>query len=224
MTIQVIGAGFGRTGTLSLKKALEELGFSKCYHMIELLQHPEHVQFWEQVSAGQPVNWETLFAGYQAIVDFPGNYYYLNLLEAYPTAKVILTVRDPESWYESTLNTIYKAGPTPLQKLMMALQFPFSPRSRQAVRIFQLANRVWQQDFQGKFEEKDFAIGVFNYHIEQVKQTVPAERLLVYQVEEGWEPLCRFLDKPVPVDQPFPRLNERASFGKFSQRLIHGKV
>ena len=222
MTIQIIGAGFGRTGTLSLKSALETLGYRKCYHMIELLQHPEQIQVWEQLSAGEPIDWEFLFTGYQAIVDFPGNRYYLELIQAYPEAKVILTFRDPESWYESTLKTVYRAGPTPMQKLMMALQLPFSPRSRQIVRVFQFANRVWQQDFQGKFEDKDFAIAVFNYHLEQVQQKVPAERLLIYQVKEGWEPLCRFLGQPIP-DQPFPHLNERANFGEFAKQLIEGK-
>jgi hypothetical protein len=223
MTIQVIGAGAGRTGTLSLKKALEELGFSKCYHMVELLQHPEQVEFWQQISTGKPVDWDALFDGYQAIVDFPGNRYYLNLLQAYPAAKVILTVRDPERWYESTFNTVYKAGLTPLQKLIMKLQSPFSPRSRQMVQIFQLVDQVWQQDLQGRFEEKDFAIAAFNQHIEQVQQMVPSEQLLIYQVKEGWEPLCRFLDKPIPEGKPFPHLNDRASFGETAQRLIQGK-
>ncbi|NJL41910.1 MAG: sulfotransferase family protein [Leptolyngbyaceae cyanobacterium SM1_4_3] len=223
MTIQVVGAGSGRTGTLSLKAALEELGFRKCYHMVELLQHPEHIQFWEQISTGQSVDWEFLFAGYEAIVDFPGNRYYLNLLQAYPNAKIILTIRDPESWYESMLNTVYQTNPTSLQKLMMALKLPFSTRSRQIVRIFQLADRVWQQDFQGKFEQKDFAIAIFNYHIEQVKQLIPAERLLIYEVKEGWEPLCRFLIGPFQRAKPFPHLNERANFGEFARRLIQGK-
>ncbi len=221
MTLQIIGAGFGRTGTLSLKAALEELGFNKCYHMVELLQHPEQVSYWEAAHHQQPVDWASLFQGYQAIVDFPGNIYYPQLMQAYPQAKVILTTRDPDSWYESTKATVYQAGPTPLQKLLMLFQLPFSARSRQIGRIFRLADQVWQSGFQGKFADKAYAIQVFQQHIEQVKQIVPADRLLIYQVKEGWEPLCRFLERPIP-DMPFPHLNDRASFGEFSKQLIQG--
>src|SRR4028118_1909160 len=110
MAIRVIGAGLGRTGTLSLKAALEEVGFGACYHMIELLGHPEQVHFWEAASRGEPVHWDALFAGYQSIVDYPGCRYYRTLMEHYPDAKVVLTVRDPDRWYESTRETIYKAG------------------------------------------------------------------------------------------------------------------
>lgn len=223
MSIQVIGVGAGRTGTLSLKAALEELGYYKCYHMVELLQHPEHIQNWEQISEGKLVNCETLFAGYEAIVDFPGNCYYPYLLQVYPHAKLILTVRDPESWYDSTYNTVYKVKPTPLQQLTMALQLPFSPRARQIVRIFQLADRVWKEGFQGKFEDRAFATELYRQGVEQVKQAFPPEKLLVFQVQEGWEPLCRFLDRPIPAGKPFPHLNERASFGEFSQKLVEGK-
>src|SRR5438094_934614 len=110
MAIRVIGAGLGRTGTLSLKAALEELGFTQCYHMIELLMHPEQVTYWEAASAGQPVDWDALFEGYQAVVDYPGCMYYRQLMEQYPEAKVLLSVRDPEKWYESARETIFQAG------------------------------------------------------------------------------------------------------------------
>src|SRR4051812_14465442 len=110
MAIRVIGAGVGRAGTMSLKAALEQIGVEKCYHMIELLMHAEQVRYWEQASAGQPVDWDTLFEGYQSIVDYPGCRYYRELLAHYPDAKVLLTVRNPESWYESARETIYQAG------------------------------------------------------------------------------------------------------------------
>src|SRR5947208_7864431 len=125
MAIQVIGAGLGRTGTLSLKAALEELGFGPCYHMIELITHPEQVVYWEAASAGQPVDWDALFAGYQAVVDYPGCRYYRELMRHYPEAKVILTVRDPETWYESCMATIYQAGrPAPGQDPSTPPQLP----------------------------------------------------------------------------------------------------
>lgn len=219
MTIKVIGAGFGRTGTFSLKVALEELGFNQCYHMKELFEHPENVTYWEDAGQGKSVDWDTLFKGYQAIVDYPGCRYYRQLMQHYPEAKVILTVRDPDSWYESALNTIYRVEPSGWQKLLMALQLPFSPRLRGMMRVIRMANKqIWEEDFQGKFEDKEYALQVFNRHIEEVKRVVPPERLLVYQVKEGWEPLCRFLDVPVP-DKPFPRLNDRASFQEQLRKL-----
>ncbi len=111
MTIQIIGAGFGGTGTLSLKLVLEELGFRKCYHMVELLKNPEDVVLWEKAGEGQAVDWDSLLEGYQAIVDFPGCRHYRDLMKYYPDAQVILMVRDPETWYESSRNTILEAGP-----------------------------------------------------------------------------------------------------------------
>lgn len=220
MTIKVIGAGFGRTGTLSLKAALEEVGFGKCYHMVELLKNPSDVKFWEDASNGKTVNWDALFNNYQAIVDFPGYRYYRQLMQRYPDAKVLLSIRDPDSWYESTLNTIYKAKPTGWQKLKIALSLPFSQRLQHLIRVFRMADKdVWLKDFQGKFEDKQYAIGIFNQHIEEVKRIVPSERLLVYQVKEGWEPLCHFLDVPVP-EKPFPHLNERTTFGQMSKQLF----
>ena len=130
MAIKVIGAGFGRTGTLSIKLALEQLGFGKCYHMVELLENPQQVHFWEDANQGKPVDWEALFQGYQATVDYPGYRHYKQLMQYYPEAKVLLSVRDPEKWYESTYNTIYQAAPSLGQKIEMALKLPFSSRLR----------------------------------------------------------------------------------------------
>lgn len=220
MTIQIIGAGFGRTGTLSLKLALEELGFRKCYHMVELLQNPEDVVLWEQAGEGQAVDWGSLFEDYQAIVDFPGCCHYQELMKYYPDAKVILTVRDPETWYESSRNTILEAGPQSFQKLMTILLQPFSSRLRKIMRIVRLNRNYWQQIFEGRLEDKSYVMRVFDQHIDEVKQTVPSERLLVYQVKEGWEPLCRFLGKSVPEGKPFPNLNKRSSFNQMSKLAL----
>ncbi len=100
-TIKVIGAGLGRTGTLSLKAALEELGFSRCYHMTDVFAHLEHARVWDDAARGLPVDWDTLFQGYQATVDWPGCAFYEEFMRRYPDAKVILSVRDPERWYEA---------------------------------------------------------------------------------------------------------------------------
>src|SRR5918911_5138613 len=105
--MKVIGAGFGRTGTMSLKAALEEIGYGPCYHMIDLFEKPEHVPLWQAATRGELVDWQELFAGYQATVDWPGAAFYKELMQAYPVAKVLLSVRDPEKWYASTRNTIY---------------------------------------------------------------------------------------------------------------------
>ena len=197
MTLEVIGAGFGRTGTMSLKVALEELGFGPCYHMIELFQHPEHVERWEAAVRGDPVNWEELFHGYRATVDWPGAAFYRKLMERYPEAGVILTVRDPESWYESARNTIFN------------LQEVASSRAPQMAR--DLAS---QKGFDGDVEDRQHMIEAFNRWNEEVRELVPAQRLLVYEVKEGWEPLCDFLGVEAPKGKPFPHLNDSDSFRK----------
>jgi Sulfotransferase domain len=106
--VKVIGAGFGRTGTASLKAALEELGFGPCYHMMKVFEHPEHADFWEAVWRGEPVNWDKVLEGYEATVDWPACTFYGELMERHPEAKVLLSVRDPERWYESMRSTIYE--------------------------------------------------------------------------------------------------------------------
>ena len=227
MALRVIGAGTGRTGTMSLKLALERLGFSRCYHMVELLRHPEDVVHWERANRGEPVDWDTLFVGYRATVDYPGYLHYQTLMQRYPDAKVILTVRDPEAWYESALATIYRAEPGLTQKLKMGLALPFSPKLRKLLRVFRLSGEVWEREFEGKFEDKDFAIARFERHNEAVKRTVPADKLLVYEVGQGWEPLCEFLEVPVP-DTPFPRSNDRQAFQAQRRRglraLLRGEI
>jgi len=211
MTIKIIGAGFGRTGTTSLKAALEALGFVKCHHMKEVIFSPRQSRFWRDISEGQAVDWDTVLAGYQATVDWPACSYYRELLAAYPEAKVLLTVRDPARWYQSAYDTVYQASLVVPRWLRWV--------NPQAARIFQMQqNVIWQGDFQGQFADKDYAIAAFNQHIEAVKQAVPPEKLLIYQVQEGWGPLCQFLEVPVPADQPFPHLNDTAEF----RRIVRG--
>ncbi|HZS76708.1 MAG TPA: sulfotransferase [Ktedonobacteraceae bacterium] len=213
-TIKVIGAGFGRTGTLSLKAALEELGFGPCYHMTEVFHHPEHVPLWVAASNGERIDWNDIFAGYSATVDWPGCAFYEELMQVYPDAKVILTTRDPEAWYESALNTIYQISRRMNQAthptLMEHVAKRFFPGGSGIGRITQ--KLVWENTFHNRFEDKAYAIQIFNQHIEEVKQRVPPDKLLVYSVKEGWEPLCAFLGVDVPAGTPFPHLNERGSF------------
>jgi hypothetical protein len=205
MPLKVIGAGFGRTGTLSLKVALEQLGFARCYHMTEIFAQPDHVGPWDDAGRGRPVDWEALFRGYQATVDWPACNFYAELLRTYPDAKVILTVRDPERWYDSASQTIFRQ-----QGAFSAWMLPFFPRLRSFLRLTE--RHIWKGVFQGRFEDRPFAVQVFNRHNEEVKCSVPPDRLLVYEVGEGWGPLCDFLGVPVPDGQPFPRLNDAAEF------------
>ncbi|HEX6477333.1 MAG TPA: sulfotransferase [Ktedonobacteraceae bacterium] len=197
--LKVIGAGFGRTGTLSLKNALEHLGFRPCYHMTELFSNPRANEQWEAIARGKSIDLKMVLEGYQASVDWPACAVYKELMQAYPEAKVLLSVRDPDKWYESVYNTIYQ----------VSRRDPLSPLSSHARMINAL---IWEGTFDGRFEDKAYAIAVFLRHIEEVRQLVPAEKLLVYDVKEGWEPLCAFLGVEVPSDQPFPHLNDREEF------------
>ncbi|HYN89897.1 MAG TPA: sulfotransferase [Ardenticatenaceae bacterium] len=200
MTIQIIGAGLGRTGTLSLKVALERLGFDPCYHMIEVFKHPAHVRVWKAAAEGQAVDWPALFGDYQATVDFPGCSFYKELMAAYPEAKVLLSVRDPERWYESTNETIYQM-PRVIPGWLHRLPWVRN--------LYELTVQVvWQGQFEGRFEDRAHTIALFNAWNAEVQRTVPREKLLVFDVRQGWEPLCAFLGVPVPAE-PFPHVNER---------------
>ena len=207
--MRIIGAGFGRTGTTSLKSALEGLGFGSCYEMTEAFRHPEHVAFWEAARRGERVDWEGFFSGYGVAVDWPACAFYAELMEAFPHAKVILTVRDPERWYESTRSTIYgirklSTGPAPV-RLAFALGGLFVPG---VTGIARLANEiVWEDTFEDRFDDRRHAIETFRRHNDEVRRRVPPERLLVYDVREGWAPLCDFLGVEAP-DEPFPHLND----------------
>lgn len=208
--LKIIGAGFGRTGTLSTKHALEELGFGPCYHMTELFEKPGVDAQWDAIVRGEPVDWHAVFSGYQATVDWPACAFYKELMRAYPDAKVLLTVRDPEKWYESVSKTIYRV---PGQ----------NPDPTRSVHRNMIDALIWQGTFDGRFEDKEYAIAVFLRHSEEVKQQVAAEKLLVYDVKEGWEPLCAFLGVEVPAGKAFPHVNDRANFVGNTRRQQQGQ-
>jgi len=208
----VIGAGFGRTGTMSLKAALELLGFGPCYHMTEMAGNPGHFRLWRAAWDGEQVDWRRLYARYRATVDWPGCLYYRELMATFPQAKVILTVRDPDRWYDSVRDTLYSL------KTATDAYLDESGR-RHAV---QYENRIWTDTFAGRFTDREFAIGVYQRHNQQVRDTVPADRLLEYQVADGWQPLCAFLQVAVP-EQPFPRLNDTQAFRDYNRDALHGR-
>lgn len=218
MPIEVIGAGFGRTGTKSLQVALQKLGFGPCYHMTEVFTHPEHLPLWEAAIEGKPVEWERIFGDYQAAVDWPAAAFYRELMERYPQAKVILTVRDPDRWYESAYQTIYNTQEMASSPLF-SLGALFVPRLRNMRRAaLAVAELAWERTFGGRFEDREHAVAVFERLNEEVKEHVPDERLLVYEVSEGWEPLCEFLGVERPEGETFPHLNDTESFRRTIRR------
>jgi len=199
MTLHVIGAGVGRTGTYSLKLALNQLGLGPCHHMEEvLLKMPVQVPLWMDAVNGQP-DWDAIYDGYESAVDWPTAGFFRELSAAYPSAKFILTHRSPENWTDSFSATIYK---------LMASKDQTPPEMH-----------AWLDMATGVIDKTGFPAGLdradlmraFAAHNDAVKAAVPARQLLVYQVKEGWGPLCDFLGVPVP-DAPFPRTNDRAEF------------
>lgn len=206
MALEVIGAGFGRTGTLSMKAALERLGYVKCHHMMEVFPSTEQLRLWDEIGEGATPDWDEVFAGFQASVDFPSAAYWSEIAEHYPDAKVILTTRSFESWYKSASETIYAAS-THMPGWMRAI----IPKARTINRM--VNNTVWSRVFHGRFEDYEYARKVFEDHEAAVKAAFPPERLLVFEPKQGWEPLCQFLEKDVP-DEPFPHVNDTEDFKK----------
>ena len=202
MTLSVIGSGFGRTGTMSLKNALEQLGFGPCHHMEEVFEHPEQVPHWEAVAAGKDVDWKSVFEGYRSQIDWPGAHVWRELAAAYPEAKVVHSIRPEASWWNSFSKTIgkffanYKDMPLPPHVSAMADA---------------MMEVIVRQTFNGQFTDQTTALAAYRRRTEQVREAIPAERLLVFDVAEGWEPLCQFLEVPVP-DGPFPHLNRQDEF------------
>jgi hypothetical protein len=199
--VVVIGAGFGRTGTTSLKRAIEILGLGPCYHMQIAMTRPGHARFWLRAKSGSvsAAEWRKFFRNYGATVDWPACEFYRELMVAFPSAKILLNVRDPESWYDSTHSTLYAV------KDALPTWFPASVLRMQDALI-------WRGRFKGQFADRASAIAEYRAHIAEVREFVPADRLLEYRVEQGWEPLCDFLKRPVPVSIEFPRVNDRRYF------------
>jgi hypothetical protein len=193
----IIGAGFGRTGTTSLKRALERLGHGPCYHMQTAMTRPGHSRFWLRARA-RGADFRAFFRDYRAALDWPVCEFYRELLDAFPGAKVILTTRPAESWYQSVRETLWEID--------QALPWWFPPAIRRMH-----DEVIWKARFDGRFLDREHATEVYRAHLEAVVQAVPAERLLVLEAGQGWEPLCRFLGRPVP-DAPYPQLNDRRMF------------
>ena len=206
MALSVIGPGFGRTGTESLKTALEILGYGPCHHMVDVLPKQEQIDFWSRQSKGvQKPNWDVAFNGYKSSVDWPSAFFWRELSEYYPDAKIILSVRDPEQWYESFNKTI-----------LAYMKSEYDPESLGHLLV---KNRV----FAGNIEDKDHIIKTYNKNIVDVQAAFSGERLLTYHIGSGWQPLCEFLGTPVP-DEPYPSMNKKEGFQEKVQQLIDSRV
>jgi Sulfotransferase domain len=192
MTLQVIGAGLGRTGTLSLKLALERLGLGPCYHMAELMVNPERTPLWIAAADGKP-DWDAVFMGYASTTDYPACLYWRELADVYPKARLILTKRDKEKWFESTQATVFSEA--------MSARIRGTPVEP----FFQ--KTIWK-DLGDRIHDRAFMTAYFEKHNAAVEAGAAKKRLLVYDVAQGWGPLCEFLDVPVP-DSPFPKVNTR---------------
>lgn len=192
MALAVIGAGFGRTGTDSMRRALEELGFGPTHHMKEVLADPAEIARWRAISAGGTPDWDAVFAGWRSAVDWPSAFFWRELAAHYPEAKVILTVRDPDSWYASFAATIQRHT------------MEGDPES--------LGRRlIGERVFGGRSDDRAHAIAVYERNTADVQAAIAPERLLVFRLGEGWERLCPFLGVPVP-DTPFPHVNTADEF------------
>jgi len=206
MTIKVIGAGFGRTGTLSMKAALEHLGLGPCYHMLEVVGKPDKADAWYDAAQsgaarGGAADWDNILEGYQSSVDWPACYFWRPLAAHYPDAKVILTVRDEAAWWDSINNTILRNMRGTDQVID-----PARLRMRRMAR-----HLIVERVFGGILDDREHALAVYRQNIKEVTESLPKDRLLVFDVAQGWGPLCGFLNLPIP-DIPFPRTNSTSEF------------
>ncbi|GAA5195732.1 sulfotransferase family protein [Rugosimonospora acidiphila] len=219
-TVRVIGVGFARTGTTSLKSALETLGMGPCYHMSEVIADGARVRQWLALAQGAPPRWDQIFDGYGSAVDWPVAAYWRALSEAYPQARLVLTVRDPERWYDSVRQTIFKQIIEP-PRGPAALAFRLARAASPDLRAFfaMVQATMLQPIFSGRIADREHAIAVFERHIAEVRAAIPENRLLIYRVSEGWGPLCGFLDVPVP-ERPFPHDNDAGSFNRDHARNL----
>jgi len=201
MALQLIGAGLGRTGTLTLKIALEQLGLGPCHHMTEVFANPGQVPFWNRAAAGEAVDWDEVYGVYRATVDWPGCHFWAQLAERYPDARVILSRRDPQRWYESISETILASLHD------SGLAEPELPEGHP----MWFAGKIIQHNTFGLDFSRENVIAAYEAHNAAVIAGIAPERLLVFEPSQGWEPLCAFLGVPVPA-AAFPKSNSKEEF------------
>ncbi len=220
MTLKIIGTGLSRTGTMSLKDALEFLTGEPCYHMHELFRNPERLPLWEEAEEKQQTDWDTLFEGYGSAVDLPTTKYYAQLLEKYPDAKFVHTERDADCWYESAAGTIFAPALPMIRELRKVLDSTNGSPNWDRLRAIKFSGQsVREELFRGQTMDKSSAINIYNEHNKNVKATIPSDQLLLFRIADGWGPLCDFLEVDVP-QEPFPHNNKRNSFAESMERVV----
>jgi hypothetical protein len=226
--LKVIGAGLPRTGTASLKAALERLGFGPCYHMFEVLTHPEHVDRWLPITSDMPMDWDRVFDGYQSSQDWPASYFWREQAAAYPDAKVILSVRDPHRWYTSFQALLSNVPPeSPPEEAPEAVRHVIETMARMRPIVDKVGTSTFGDDWGlgAELLDEQHALEVYRRHVTTVQESLPPERLLVFDVRQGWGPLCDFLGVEPPADEPFPHLNDSAALrDMFDQLMTEGRL
>lgn len=218
MALRVIGAGVGRTGTNSLKLALERLTGAPCYHMVEVFRHPEHVPAWRASFEGREPDWNALFSGYAATVDWPAAGRWRSLAAAWPDAPILLSTRaDAEQWWRSANATVFEVfrrdqfGKSLRRSLRIWLKQALSRAEASPAEDWSRMGAAMMRDFSPRGLDRDAAIAAYERHNAAVRAEVPRSRLVEWQPGDGWEPLCRALDVPIP-DEPFPHVNTTSEF------------
>jgi len=210
--MRVIGVGLNRTGTTSLALALDELGFGPCYNLRTLNSEPPRAADWITAETDPALaDWPRIFRGFESAVGSPTSAFWREIAAAFDSAKVILTVRPADGWYESVGATLTEAlAPQPAALRLLTWQRLGHDDAR-AKANDEFQERIWEREIGGDFSDRDRTIETFEKHIADVQANIPADRLLVYSVRDGWGPLCEFLGVPEPA-RPFPRENDRETF------------
>jgi hypothetical protein len=213
-----------------MKAALERLGFGPCYHMYEVFTHPDHVDRWLPVASDTAVNWDDVLAGYRSTQDWPASHFWQELADAYPEAKIVLTVRDPRSWYPS-VRTLLTRGPATGDQEAGAAPAAMADAAAAIDRMRPVLNVIGRTHFGADWSvgddipDEELAVAAFHRHTARVKESIPPKRLLVFDVRQGWAPLCAFLGVPPPADEPFPHLNDSAWMRRaFEQMRSRGQL
>ena len=208
--MKAIGAGFGRMGTMSLKAALEQIGYGPCLHMIDVIGNPELRHPFVSAMEGEQVDWKEAFEGWDSTIDWPACTFWREHHETWPDLPVLLNIRDKEAWYKSCLNSIHDAKEMGMRgELKPTGDTP--PPSPEVMQM--IGGLIWEGTFDGRFkEDKEYAFQKFDEHYDAVRSTIPKDQLLEFDAtKDGWGPLCEFLGVDVP-DEPFPHLNDTDSF------------
>lgn len=218
--MKVIGAGLPRTATLSQKLALEQLGVGPCYHMVNVLGDLSQAEYWLDALDGKP-RWDEVLGGFQSTVDWPGGFFYKELMEQYPEAKVLLSVRDENKWDASIRETVwdFRNGDSLMSNLAQA-RAKVDPGWARFMEMIDGLLWTGNGTFADGHHTSKERIAAMQKHNEEVKATVPSDRLLVWTASDGWEPLCEFLELPVP-SEPFPNVNDKKDF---AERVVNAAI